>query len=120
MYGAILLCEAENWCIPERLPPDLHKLLDTTDIPFGQVIAPLRPARRTIAVDFHWPSANTERQSKYSHNINASEDLQSCPARLFEHRAVVLINARQPVAAVIERYRVELIAFALQGARQLE
>ena len=79
-------------------------LLDTTDTPFGHVIADLRPARRTIEIDFHGPCAGTKGQA------TMEDDHRSWPAHLFEHRAVILTGQQQSVAAVVERYRGELIS----------
>jgi chorismate-pyruvate lyase len=107
LYGTILLCEADNWFLPGRLPPRMCDLLDTTDTPFGHVIADLRPARRTIEIDFHGPCAGTKGQA------TMEDDHRSWPAHLFEHRAVILTGQQQSVAAVVERYRGELISFAL-------
>lgn len=39
--GAIVLCEAENWYVPERLPTWMNRLLDRTTIPLGRVVEPL-------------------------------------------------------------------------------
>ncbi len=39
--GAIVLCEAENWYVPGRLPAWMNRLLNRTTIPFGRVVEPL-------------------------------------------------------------------------------
>jgi uncharacterized protein YjiS (DUF1127 family) len=64
--GRVVLSEADNWFIPERLPPDVRSALEATDMPFGAAIARLRPSRRTYFVRFpdlsgqrsrdRWPS----------------------------------------------------------------
>ncbi|WP_291294990.1 hypothetical protein [Elioraea sp.] len=48
--GSIALAEAENLFLPGRLPAEMCHALAVTDTPFGTVLAPLRPVRRTIAV----------------------------------------------------------------------
>jgi hypothetical protein len=48
--GGIALVEAENLFLPDRLPPGMRQALAATDTPFGTVLAPLGPVRRTIAV----------------------------------------------------------------------
>ena len=48
--GTIALAEAENLFLPDRLPPEMARALAATDTPFGTVLAPLGPVRRTIAV----------------------------------------------------------------------
>ncbi len=40
--------EADLWYVPARLWPGMAESLATTTIPFGTVVAPMRPARETI------------------------------------------------------------------------
>jgi len=40
--GTYVLSDAWNWYVPERLEPAMNKLLDTTTLPFGHVVAALR------------------------------------------------------------------------------
>ncbi len=44
-YGVYILSEAENWYVPSRLTPEMNKLFETTDMPFGKVVLPLEPYR---------------------------------------------------------------------------
>lgn len=46
MCGPVVLSTADNWYVPERLTPAMRAALDR-DIPFGAVIRPLEPVRRT-------------------------------------------------------------------------
>ncbi len=48
-WGAICVAEAENWYRPADLPPHMVAAL-TGDMPFGTVIAPLSPHRRTVGM----------------------------------------------------------------------
>ena len=44
--GNLVLSDARNWYLPRRLTPAMNRTLDSTDRPFGAVIAPLQvPAR---------------------------------------------------------------------------
>ena len=47
--GGHVLSEADNWYVPPRLTPEMNRLLDTTDTPFGKVVAALHFTRET------WP-----------------------------------------------------------------
>lgn len=76
--GTVALSEAENWYLPQRLPPAMCHVLETTDLPFGVVVEPLQPTRRTLRVE---PGA---------------EGLLL--------RAVVLREGERPIAVVHERY----------------
>jgi hypothetical protein len=89
MCGAVTLCEAENWYLPQRLLPAMQHVLDTTDIPFGVVIEPLHPTRRTVQVAF-----------------NATE---------LVHHAVVLTGHGKPIAVVHEHYQAALATASKQA-----
>lgn len=88
--GAVALSEAENWYLPQRLPPGMRQILDTTDTPFGVAVEALRPRRRTTHVAF--------------------------AADGFLHRAVVLTGTGQPIAVVHERYLPALAPAALPAS----
>lgn len=90
--GTHVLSEADNWYVPSRLTPDMNRLLDTTDTPFGKAVAPLEPHRETIAVRLRW-----------------TDSTQPAPDVLFEHRAVLYTRGDEPFSEVDERYRRELI-----------
>jgi hypothetical protein len=96
--GALVLSEADNWFMPDRLPPEVREVLETTDVPFGTAIAQLQPWRRTSFVRF--------------------ADLSGAPATvaedrpamtILEHRAVVLDRNHRPLSVVCERYRAALL-----------
>ncbi|MBR0663278.1 hypothetical protein GXW71_02810 [Roseomonas hellenica] len=88
--GAVALSEAENWYLPQRLPPGMRHVLETTDTPFGVAVEALRPRRRTMHVAF------------------AADGLL--------HRAVVLTGAGRPIAVVHERYLPALAPAALPAS----
>jgi uncharacterized protein YjiS (DUF1127 family) len=84
--GLVVLSEADNWFIPERLPPAVRIALEATDMPFGAAIARLRPSRRTYFVRF--PELSTASEAGTG----------GCPAGLspsmpiLEHKAVCSIK----------------------------
>lgn len=86
--GAHLFSEADNWYVPNRLTPEMNRLLDETDTPFGKVVQPLAPYRRTFD----------------------SRMLQS-PTALFEHSAVLYDASHRPIAEVRETYQRGTLAF---------
>ncbi len=87
MRGRRPLALAQLRWRPDRLPAEARRVLATTDRPFGDVVAPFDPERRTLAVER--PAAR-------------------CAILAVE--AVVLVDAR-PVAVVQERYLKTLIDF---------
>ncbi|MFP4359192.1 MAG: hypothetical protein ACLFTG_00720, partial [Alphaproteobacteria bacterium] len=85
--GRLPLTFAELRWRPDRLPAEARRVLATTDRPFGDVVAPLGPERRTLMIER--PAAR-------------------CAILAVE--AVVLVDDR-PVAVAHERYLATLIDF---------
>ena len=86
--GQHLFSEADNWYVPSRLTPEMNRQLDETDTPFGKVVRPLAPYRRTFSsIMLHSPTA------------------------LFEHDAVLYSSTHQPIAEVRETYQRGTLAF---------
>jgi Domain of unknown function (DUF1127) len=102
--GLVVLSEADNWFIPERLPPEVRSALEATDMPFGAAIARLRPSRRTYFVRF--PELNTASEAG---TVGSPAGL-SPSTPILEHKAVVLDQNRQPLSVVSERYCAALLS----------
>jgi len=83
---------ADNWYVPSRLTPEMNRLLETTDTPFGRAVAPLEPTRQTFLVHLLW-----------------SDSSQPIPGALFEHRAVLYTKDHRPFSEVDEVYQREAI-----------
>jgi hypothetical protein len=102
--GLVVLSEADNWFVPERLPPEVRSALAATDMPFGAAIARLRPSRRTYFVRF--PELSTVSEAA---TVGSPAGLSpSMP--ILEHKAVVLDQNRQPLSVVSERYCAALLS----------
>jgi uncharacterized protein YjiS (DUF1127 family) len=102
--GRVVLSEADNWFIPERLPPEVRSALETTDMPFGAAIARLRPSRRTYFVRFpELSSASEAGTGGWPAGLSPSTPI-------LEHKAIVLDQNRQPLSVVSERYCAALLA----------
>ncbi|KQV46102.1 hypothetical protein [Duganella sp. Root336D2] len=86
--GSHLFSEADNWYVPSRLTPEMNRLLDETDTPFGKVVQPLAPYRRTF-----------------------SSTMLLSPTALFEHAAVLYSSSHLPIAEVRETYQRGTLAF---------
>ena len=85
--GDRVLSEADNWYVPARLTPEMNATLDGTRTPFGRVVRPLEPTRRTIEVR-PFPQAAAP----------GPDD------KLFEIDAVLSTGAGQPFCEVAETY----------------
>lgn len=110
--GSRVLCEADNWYVPARLTAEMNRVLETTDAPFGRVVAPLEPYRRTLSVALLWSPlpAGWERGAPIPPGA-ASRPLE-IPAALFEHRAVLFTKEHRPFSEVAEIYRRDILDFA--------
>ncbi|MBF9232207.1 hypothetical protein [Microvirga alba] len=106
--GGLPLVEADNWFMPSRLPPEMRGILETTDLPFGVVIAPLNPSRRTCSIRFRAPGDGRRGET----SLAAHGDEPWSPETILEHRAVVISGRGIPLAVVREYFRAELVSFA--------
>lgn len=78
-----VLSEAHNWYVPARLTDEMNRQLDTTDTPFGRVVAPLGFTRERIA----------------------GKGTEGCPRNtVLRHKAVLRLPDRRPISLVIECY----------------
>lgn len=83
--GGHVMSEADNWYVPARLTPEMNAALDGTRTPFGRVVRPLAPVRRTVEVRGRPPGTSPEDP-------------------LFEVDAVLSTGAGQPFCEVVETY----------------
>lgn len=107
--GEHTLSEADNWYVPARLTAEMNQLLDTTDIPFGKVVRPLTPYRRTTAATLLWsplPPGWELRRGPRPH-LGAL----AIPKEVLVHTAVLYTSGHEPFAEVVETYQSELFAF---------
>jgi len=108
--GTTVLSEADNWYVPARLTADMNRTLETTDAPFGRVVAPLQPYRRTFSVTMLWSPLppGWERGPDVAAARAGPLDV---PAALFEHRAVLYTSDNRPFSEVREVYQRGVLAF---------
>ncbi|WP_052954722.1 hypothetical protein [Microvirga vignae] len=108
MRGPLPLATAENWFVPQRLAAGMNEDLQTTDVPFGTIVAPLRPSRRTLAADARLLTADpSEAPSRLSASGRPSQ-----PAIILEHTAVISSGTGTALALVKERFFAERVSFA--------
>lgn len=106
--GSVVLSEADNWYVPRRLTPEMNKLLDTTDTPFGKAVQPLHFQRHTLSAKVLWhPLPDGWEMNAAS--INAA--VVPMPATLLEHRAVLTLPDGTPFSEVVESYTADVLAF---------
>ncbi len=110
--GERVLSEADNWYVPGRLTPEMNRLLETTDTPFGRAVIALKPSRKTFAAKVLWwplpPGWETQPNPPAS-----GSGMLAIPESLFEHRALLYTESGKPFSEVHEVYKRGLLAFPL-------
>ena len=99
--GERVLSEADNWYLPGRLTPEMNRLLDETDTPFGVVVKSLAYQRHTLsaALLFH----------PLPDDWDTKPPTEEPPGKLFiphallQHEAVLTAGGA-PFSLVIETY----------------
>lgn len=86
--GDRVLSVAHNWYVPARLTATMNRALETTDTPFGKVVAPLGFRRETLA----------DRRGAMA---------ECPPATVLSHRAVLRGPGELPISLVVECYTPE-------------
>ncbi|MCI4678850.1 hypothetical protein K9U39_11445 [Rhodoblastus acidophilus] len=105
--GDHVLSEADNWYVPSRLTPEMNRALETSDAPFGRVVRPLGPWRKTFAATMLWAP------------LDAPKDAATMapPQALFEHRAVLYTKNNLPFSEVDEVYQRDVLDFPPDESR---
>ena len=117
LCGTRILSEAENWYVPSRLTPEMNRVLETTQTPFGRVVAALEPYRLTFAVELLWSPLPDGWERELIQQPRATADVLAIPGALFMHRAVLYASGHRPFAEVREIYQRDLLAFPPPPAR---
>ena len=99
--GAHVLSEADNFYVPARLTAEMNQALETTQIPFGRVVRPLEPYRRTFDARVLWSPAAAP----------VGGEKLDMPQALFEHRAVLYTRDNKPFSEVDEVYQRDVLDF---------
>jgi chorismate-pyruvate lyase len=110
--GPHILSEADNWYVPSRLTPEMNRLLESTDTPFGRVVQPLQPTRENFASILHWHPLE-EGWEMAGRKPDHPEQPLDIPERLFEHRALLYNAAHEPFSEVDENYTRAILDFPM-------
>jgi len=103
LCGPLVLSEADNWYVPGRLTPEMNRLLDTTDMPFGKVVQALHFQRHILSAKLLWfPLPEGWELDGTAVSDGATE--LPIPAYLLEHRAVLALPNGTPFSEVLETY----------------
>jgi chorismate-pyruvate lyase len=109
--GEKLLSEADNWYLPDLLTPEMNKLLDETDTPFGRAVRDLNFRRETLSARPLWlPLAEHWEMQELPQPLPARIE---APAHILEHRALLRTGDNKPLALVAETYASGVLDFPL-------
>jgi hypothetical protein len=109
--GSVVLSEADNWYVPGRLTPEMNKLLDTTEIPFGKAVRTLHFQRHTLSAALLWRPLPENWEMSLRAAAEESGWLR-LPRYLLEHRAILTLPDGTPFSEVVETYTENVLAFA--------
>jgi hypothetical protein len=101
MCGEVVLSRADNWYLPGRLTEDMNSMLNTTETPFGVVVAPLRFQRRTLSsrLLFNPLPPGWEAAGELEFAAPATP-----PPQVLQHRAVLQTPDGRPFSLLVETY----------------
>ena len=107
--GDVVLSEADNWYLKERLTPQMNQVLDAGDTPFGVAVRALDFRRRTLSARLlfqplapGWPSAAPD-----------ETPLGPLPSEVLQHSAVLTLPSGAPISFVVETYTGQALQLAL-------
>lgn len=113
--GDHVFSEADNWYVQSRLTPEMNRLLDTSDTPFGLAVKALNFSRRTLSSTLLWAPLPTGWEMQMP-TLTSSDQPLAIPERVLQHRAILSRGDGVPFSLVVETYRRDLFAFPLDKA----
>lgn len=111
--GDRILSEADNWYVPARLTAEMRRLLQGTDTPFGKVVQPLKPTRRTFEARLLWSPLPDGWDRGLLMAPSASAAGSELPPDVLQHRAVLFMRRNLPFSEVDERYQRGVVSAAI-------
>jgi len=105
-----MLSEADNWYVPGRLTPEMNRLLDTTDMPFGKVVQALHFQRHILSAKLLWFPLPEGWEINGTAVSDGATELP-IPPYLLEHRAVLTLPNGTPFSEVLETYTRNVLGF---------
>lgn len=108
--GDVVLSEADNWYVPDRLTADMNETLNTSDTPFGKVVLPLHFQRHTLSAELLWEPL--PKNWDHGGNIPASTGKALVvPEKILRHQAILTKPDGTPISFVVETYTSRILNF---------
>jgi chorismate-pyruvate lyase len=112
--GKVVLSEADNWYLPERLTSEMNRTLDTSDAPFGAVVRPLDFRRRFLSAELLWkPLPDGWAKGEGTCSPKACVSPLPIPAHVLQDTAVLATPDGRPFSFVAETYTAAAVEMAL-------
>jgi hypothetical protein len=115
MCGALALSEADNWYVPGRLTPEMNRVLDTTDTPFGKAVQALHFQRHILSSTLLWRPL-PDGWERGGHPCGGGAPALDMPSELLQHRALLSLPDGTPISEVVETYTDKVLSFPLAEA----
>lgn len=109
--GNTTLSEADNWYVPARLTKAMNLRLASSDVPFGKIIAELKPFRVTIAAQPLWSAMSDDSVCQVK-----PTEASVAPEAVLRVQALLYREDLKPFSEVHEVYQRALITAAGQCA----
>jgi hypothetical protein len=110
LCGSTVLSEADNWYVPARLTPEMNKLLDSSDVPFGKVVQSLHFQRHTLSAELLWEPLPDGWEMSSKPTADGAGELMMPPI-LLRHRALLTLPDGTPISEVVESYTRGVLSF---------
>ena len=101
MCGEAVLSRADNWYLPDRLTQRMNSTLNTTETPFGVVVAPLAFQRRTLSSRLLFSPLPPGWEARTDLEFDAPA---TPPPLVLQHRAVLQTPDGRPFSLLVETY----------------
>lgn len=99
--GEAVLSRADNWYLPTRLTPEMNRLLDTTDTPFGVAVKPLAFQRRTLSANLLFAPLPPGWEAQPAATFDQAVTV---PPEVLQHRALLQTPDGRPFSLLVETY----------------
>jgi chorismate-pyruvate lyase len=109
--GDHVLSEAENWYVPDRLTPEMNRVLDTTDTSFGRVVRALHFSRHVLEATLLWSPLPAGWDSDTAHRLLSWPAWPGARSPVLRHRAVLVLPDGRPISEVVETYTAAVLDF---------
>jgi chorismate-pyruvate lyase len=113
--GGHVLSVADNWYLPARLTPEMNRLLDETDTPFGRAVLALGFTRRTLSAELLWHPLELGWEMRPAPPEEPGQ--LAVPDAVLRHRGLLTTADGKPFCEVVETYQGAMFAFPWPAAK---